>query len=88
MAVNHYPALELTCGIHGAVGLRLDRSFRVPVLSLPKGLHFRNLDLIWDRGVDISPSTKLVEGCCSTLESLKIAVVQFGMLVWCLRPHQ
>ena len=46
--------------------------FASRLLALPSGLHFRNLDLRWDRVEDISISTALVEGCCSTLESLEI----------------
>ena len=53
------------------------------LLSLPNGLHFRNLGLTWYRTADVLSSTALVEGCCSTLESLKIDGALLGMSV----PH-
>ena len=50
------------------------------LLSLPNDLHFRNLDLAWYLAADVSSSTELVEGCCSTLESLKIHGYALGAL--------
>ena len=43
------------------------------LLSLPNGLYSRNVDLVWHHVADVQSSTaELVEGCCSTLESLNI----------------
>ena len=53
------------------------------LLSLPNGLHFRNLSLTWFRMADVLSSTALVEGCCSTLESLKIDGTLLGTSI----PH-
>ena len=43
-----------------------------PLLSLPSGLHFRELWLTCDDDEDISMAAEVVERCCPTLESLKI----------------
>ena len=42
------------------------------LLSLPNGLYFRNVDLVWHHVADVSSTAELVEGCCSALESLNI----------------
>ena len=42
------------------------------LLSLPGGLRFRRLWLEYYYEADVLAATALVEGCCSTLESLKI----------------
>ena len=42
------------------------------LLSLPNGIHFRKLALTWHREEDVSSTKALVDGCCSTLKSLKI----------------
>ena len=59
--------------------------FASQLLSLPNGLHFRKLDLTWHYNGDLSCATALVEGSCSTLESLKIdggySVCWFGPFV-------
>ena len=53
------------------LGNRMD--FIVPqLLSLPNGLHFRELKVHWDQEKDISLTTALVGGCRSTLETLCI----------------
>jgi hypothetical protein len=62
--------------------------FVSPLLSLPNGLHFRNLDLNWHRVADVSSTTELVEGCCSTLESLKINSGLLSTSVWHPYQHQ
>ena len=58
-------------------------------LTLLSGLHFRNLDLTWDRVADISTSTTLVEEYRFTLESLKVNEgATFGMSVRYLCRHR
>ena len=42
------------------------------LLSLSGGLHFRELDLLWNREHDVFSTSALVESCGSTLESLRI----------------
>ena len=42
------------------------------LLSVPSGLHFRELWLTCDDEEDISMAAEVVERCCPTLESLKI----------------
>ncbi|KAF9781414.1 hypothetical protein BJ322DRAFT_276582 [Thelephora terrestris] len=42
------------------------------LLSLPSGLHFRELSLAWFDIHDVPLTMALVESCCSTLESLSI----------------
>ena len=42
------------------------------LLSLPSGIHFRELKLTWNHKQDLSLTTPLVEGCSRTLESLNI----------------
>ena len=51
------------------------------LLSLPNGLHFRNLRLIWRRTTDVSPTATLVGECSLTLESLRIDGGYCGTLV-------
>ena len=80
------PAFTGSLELFSYIGMDL---FASRLLSLPNGLHFRNLDLRWDRVADISTSTALVEGCCSTLESIKIDDgATFGTSVLHLRWHQ
>ena len=43
-----------------------------PLLSLPGGIHFRELHLTWYREEDIPLTIALVEGCSSSLETLEI----------------
>jgi hypothetical protein len=43
------------------------------LLSLPSGIHFRRLALMWFEETDSLATTALVEGCSHTLESLKIS---------------
>ena len=42
------------------------------LLSIPSGLKFRELKLLWNREGDILSTIELVEKCSSTLESLRI----------------
>ena len=75
----------------GSLGLYVDGGmdpFVSLLLSLPNGLHFRNLDLDWHPAADVSSSTELVEGCCSTLESLKIDCFYPCALDWRPAQHQ
>ena len=55
--------LSLACGMD-ALTSRL--------LSLPNGLHFRELDVSWIAEDDVSSTRELIEVCCPTLESLRI----------------
>ena len=60
-----------TGSLHLCIHVRMDPIvFRL--LSLPNGLHFRKLDLMWHREADVSYTTALVQECCLTLEHLKI----------------
>ena len=58
------------------------------LLSLPNGLHFRKIDLKWHHVADTSSTTALVQGCRSTLESLKIDSGILRTLVQQPCPHQ
>ena len=51
------------------------------LLSLPGGLHFRELKLQFRRRDEVSPIGALVEGCSSTLESLDISCKVWGTIV-------
>ena len=51
------------------------------LLSLPSGLHFRELKLILHCKGDGLPTGALVEGCSSTLESLNIGCRVPGMFI-------
>jgi hypothetical protein len=42
------------------------------LLSLPGGIHFRELTFTWVQGEDLSATMMLVEGCSHTLESLDV----------------
>ena len=56
------------------------------LLSLPRGIHFREFALSWDPGEDISLITALVESCSHTLESLDITCSPLGASILCLHP--
>ena len=58
-------SLELSQGGMNPISQRL--------LTLPGGIHFRELHLTWFHDVDLPLTTGLVEGCSSTLEFLDIA---------------
>ena len=47
------------------------------LLSLPGGIHFRELKLEWWRHGDVTITTALVEGCSHTLESVEISCSLF-----------
>jgi len=51
------------------------------LLSLPSGIHFRELKLTWNHERDLSLTTPLVEGCFHTLESLYIISNPLGMSI-------
>ena len=58
------------------------------LLSLPSGLHFRRLDLEWNRDDDIPSTVALVESCCHTLEDLRVRPnSELCASVRHLRPH-
>ena len=48
------------------------------LLALPGRIHFRELRLSWIRDGDLSLTTRLVEGCSSTLKSLDITCIFHG----------
>jgi hypothetical protein len=56
------------------------------LLSLPGGIRFRELTLTWLHKEDLSTTTRLVEECSHTLESLDITW-SLGKLIRHLRPH-
>ena len=47
-------------------------------LSLPGGVHFRNLTLLWSHEQDLPLTMALVEACSHTLEALTITSHPFG----------
>lgn len=51
------------------------------LLSLPSGLHFRKLVLALHHEEDVPLVTALVDGCCSTLEFLKVDCSALGTCV-------
>ena len=57
------------------------------LLSLPGGIHFRKLDLMWSHEEDTSSVVALVEKCSHTLESLDITRDLFGTSTQFPRPH-
>jgi hypothetical protein len=61
-------------------------SFTRRLLSLPGGIHYRNLTLTLLREDDFLTAAALVEGCSHTLESLDVSDAG-GMSVRYLRPH-
>ena len=59
------------------------------LLSLPSGLHFRRLDLKWNRDEDIPSTVAVVGSCCHTLEDLRVRPnSELCASVRHLRPHQ
>jgi hypothetical protein len=58
------------------------------LLSLLGGFRFRKLNLRWIDEDDISLAMALVEGCCSTLQSLEIGCEDTCMSVWHPCLHQ
>ena len=57
-------------------------------LSLPGGLHFRRICFTLQGKADVLSMTALVEGCCSTLESLTVGNEGRGMSFWDLCPRR
>ena len=55
------------------------------LLSLPNGLHFRELRLAWNCEEDVLLTMELVERCSPTLETLKVKCEHDGTIA--LRPH-
>ena len=58
------------------------------LLSLPGGLHFRRICFTLQSETDVLFTTALVEGCCSTLESLNVCNEGYGMSYRDLRPRR
>jgi hypothetical protein len=52
------------------------------------GFRFRKLELSLNHEEDFQSTSALVEGCCLTLESLKVAVIMDGTSVWNVFPYQ
>ena len=51
------------------------------LLSLPSGIHFRELKLTWNFEQDLPLTKNLVEGCSHTLESLTVVCNPLGMSI-------
>ena len=72
--------------------LSLSRGGTKPIarrlLSLLSGIHFRRLSLMQFHEEDIPLTTRLVEECSSTLESLEIYFSSFGTSIWRLCRRQ
>ena len=51
------------------------------LLSLPGGIHFQKMCSTLNQEKDISPMMALVEGCCSTLESLEVVCELSGTYI-------
>jgi hypothetical protein len=62
--------------------------FTCRLLSLPGGVHFRELTLRWLRKEDHSLTMALVKGCSHTLESLDVACNHLGKSIRDLCLHQ
>jgi len=58
------------------------------LLSIPGGIHFRELTLTWNLAEDLLSIKELVRECSHTLESLTITCNSGGMSIWYLRPHR
>jgi len=58
------------------------------LLSLPSGIHFRNVALKCCRGEDLLLAMALVDRCSQTIESLQIACAFFSTSTRYLRPHR
>jgi len=58
------------------------------LLSLPGGIHFRELILTWSREEDVLSTKGLVEGCSHSLEYLEISSGEFGTPTWYPLPHR
>lgn len=58
------------------------------LLSLPSGLHFRELSLAWNHSHDVPLTMALVESCSSTLESLCINCHLIGTSVGHFFPYR
>ena len=71
------------------LNLWLGSDFLVPqLLSLPGGIRFQKICFTLNQEKDISPMMALVEGCCSTLESLEVVCELSGASVHHLLPYQ
>jgi hypothetical protein len=63
------------------------KPFARRLLSLPRGIHFQKLTLMWHHEEDLSTTTALVEECSYTLKSLDITW-NLGKLIQYLRPRR
>jgi len=72
-------SLELMMAVMGSIA----RQF----LSLPGGLHFRKLVLMWTCEEHVPLTSALVERCSHTLESLDITCYAFGTPIRRLSPY-
>jgi hypothetical protein len=62
--------------------------FTCQLLSLPGGIHFRRLNLMWLYDEDLLTIMALVEACSHTLEFLDITWNLFGKPIRHLHPHR
>ena len=58
------------------------------LLSLPGGIHFRELTFTWIRGKDLSAIMTAVERCSHTLESLNIHCDHYSTSIQLVCPHR
>jgi len=58
------------------------------LLSVPSGINFRKLDVLWICKEDILLTSALAEKCSHTLETLEITCNPDGMPTQHLRPHR
>ena len=79
------PVFTGTLQLHSQTGMRHIAS---QLLSLPSGLHFRQLKLTWASGEDIPLTAALIERCHLALEHLDIGFGLISTSVQCLCPHQ
>ena len=76
----------------GSLGLFLMEGTKAVVgrlLSIPGGIHFRKLTLMWHREEDLPSIIALVGGCFHTLEFLDITSCTLdGTSIWHRSPHR
>jgi hypothetical protein len=64
------------------------KPFTRRLLSLPGGIHFRELNLTWFCEEDLSLITALVKGCSHTLESLNVTCKSISAFILHLHPRR
>ena len=63
------------------------KPFSRRLLSLPRGIHFQKLTLMWHHEEDLSTATALVEECSYTLKSFDITW-NLGKLIRYMGPRR